>query len=698
MEQKTYDCVIIGAGLGGLTAGVALAKNKKKVLLLEKHHIPGGCATTFKRVDKKKNLFEFESSLHQIAGLDGTGSVGKLLKEMNLLDKITPVRQEKSYSTVKHHIGANSLEELITNLSETFPKEKDNIEEFFKDLKVLLEVIDGTFDRPMAPSNIHEWNNIRAVDLCNRYFKDKDLIDLLLANYPYYTDDKNAINAFYYFYPEMEYIVHGSWYIEGGSQVLSNTLRDEIVRLGGEVKTLQEVVKANFDSNANKIVSVETKKGEVYHAKEFAFNTSQMQVYKLTEQTQHLNELKDLKYSTSFDGAFVGLDVHPSKVGMTKQEYHVFDKKDKNRGFIISNYTEKDSSKSKDKVGTITVISITTANEWPKPGTDKYKTKKKQIEDQVKRLLMENFKGIDKHITILEGMSPYTIERYTYQDAGAMYGHEQIPNYPERKSETNIKNAFITGVWGDVGGGYEGAMLGGYFTGLRLAKPRSTKKVDLVYNKNLNLINITMVSVAFQLWGLWMFTVFAGMAFDTAEAAQNKIRMAANIGVAMWALAYFTFRKMTKWKHSWKPTLLEMASALIIVGMPMFTMTVGNADNNYGLFFMNYVSADNHGGSLLFFGASMFYALVWIISAFTMPATMEYAKWQMPATVTSRYSFWKINSMIALMWGIIFTITAVGYLFIPEPYSATIYSVIAFGPIIMHKIYKKTIVPMPMKK
>ncbi|MBN1145594.1 MAG: FAD-dependent oxidoreductase, partial [Bacteroidales bacterium] len=50
-----YDIIIIGAGLGGLTAGAKLAKEGKRVLVVEQHSIPGGYATTFK---KKDFLFE----------------------------------------------------------------------------------------------------------------------------------------------------------------------------------------------------------------------------------------------------------------------------------------------------------------------------------------------------------------------------------------------------------------------------------------------------------------------------------------------------------------------------------------------------------------------------------------------------------------------------------------------------------------
>jgi all-trans-retinol 13,14-reductase len=62
--RSNFDTIIIGGGLGGLTAGATLAKFGKKVLLLEQHYIPGGCATTFKRRD-----YVMEVGLHELDGL-----------------------------------------------------------------------------------------------------------------------------------------------------------------------------------------------------------------------------------------------------------------------------------------------------------------------------------------------------------------------------------------------------------------------------------------------------------------------------------------------------------------------------------------------------------------------------------------------------------------------------------------------------
>ncbi len=49
LKDKKFDTIIIGSGLGGLTTAVLLAKAGKKVLVLEKHYVPGGFTHTFKR-------------------------------------------------------------------------------------------------------------------------------------------------------------------------------------------------------------------------------------------------------------------------------------------------------------------------------------------------------------------------------------------------------------------------------------------------------------------------------------------------------------------------------------------------------------------------------------------------------------------------------------------------------------------------
>src|SRR6476661_5418555 len=55
-----YDVVVVGAGLGGLTAGAILAREGRKVLVIERSNSVGGAASSYKSGD----LF-VEGSLHE---------------------------------------------------------------------------------------------------------------------------------------------------------------------------------------------------------------------------------------------------------------------------------------------------------------------------------------------------------------------------------------------------------------------------------------------------------------------------------------------------------------------------------------------------------------------------------------------------------------------------------------------------------
>ena len=62
MSENTFDAVVIGSGLGGLTAAALLAKRGRKVCVIERNHSVGGAASAF-----KKGALTIEPALHQTA-------------------------------------------------------------------------------------------------------------------------------------------------------------------------------------------------------------------------------------------------------------------------------------------------------------------------------------------------------------------------------------------------------------------------------------------------------------------------------------------------------------------------------------------------------------------------------------------------------------------------------------------------------
>ena len=98
MAKTKYDVIIVGAVNGGLSAAAYLAKEGRKVLVLEKHNLPGGCATSFRR-----GRFEFEATLHEMCQMgkgEHQGAVRTLLDGYGLnVDWVSTEEAFRSIST-----------------------------------------------------------------------------------------------------------------------------------------------------------------------------------------------------------------------------------------------------------------------------------------------------------------------------------------------------------------------------------------------------------------------------------------------------------------------------------------------------------------------------------------------------------------------------------------------------------------------
>ena len=97
--EEQYDAIIIGTGMGSLTTAAFLAKEGKKVLLLERHYTAGGFTHIFKRKG-----YEWDVGIHYI---------GEVQKENSALRKCSIT------SPTKTCIGPIWGRYMIRSLSET---------------------------------------------------------------------------------------------------------------------------------------------------------------------------------------------------------------------------------------------------------------------------------------------------------------------------------------------------------------------------------------------------------------------------------------------------------------------------------------------------------------------------------------------------------------------------------------------------
>jgi len=154
-----YDTIVIGAGVSGLTTAILLAQNGRKVALLEKSHTIAPTIRGFFR----RNVY-FDTGFHY-AGMFGPAEpLTRLCDRLGILSHIKIGDDKKTigdcfYCTdpeVKFEFKTN-LRNLMQQLIESFPEEKEAIIRFLQNIKHFLDTInDDMFRVVMDPTSIFQ--------------------------------------------------------------------------------------------------------------------------------------------------------------------------------------------------------------------------------------------------------------------------------------------------------------------------------------------------------------------------------------------------------------------------------------------------------------------------------------------------------------------------------------------------------------
>lgn len=245
--NKDYDVIIIGSGIGGLVCACYLVNNGQRVLVLEQHHIPGGCCGSFVRGD-----YQFDTGVHFLGSLR-RGVLRRILDELDIFQDMsfssTDLTDQLFFpGNIKVRIFS-SYPDIIQEFSNVFPDQKEAVEKFF------------TFVETASFSDLFlKLRRASFKDMLDDYFSDPRLKAVLSALMGNIGLTAGTAPAFIACVLLRQYVLDSGFYPLGGMQTFSDALCDYIQAHGGEIRFKTEV--KDILSDANRVLGIVTRSGE----------------------------------------------------------------------------------------------------------------------------------------------------------------------------------------------------------------------------------------------------------------------------------------------------------------------------------------------------------------------------------------------------------------------------------------------------
>ncbi len=223
-----YDVVVIGAGLGGLTAAAILARAGRKVLVIERSNSVGGAASSYKSGD----LF-IEGSLQETSNpQDPRDPKHAVLNRAGVLDAVKWIPAGALYEVrggplEKPFVLPDNFAAARLALTARFPAARAGIRQ-------LLDEMEGIASATDAPSSGEAPQSLSQK--LDRLFGDDEAVKCALAaNLSYFHDDPGSLWWNFFAMAQGSYLLSGARFVQGGSQRLSSALARAVRTAGGEV-------------------------------------------------------------------------------------------------------------------------------------------------------------------------------------------------------------------------------------------------------------------------------------------------------------------------------------------------------------------------------------------------------------------------------------------------------------------------------
>lgn len=514
--EGQYDALVIGSGIGGLTAAACLAKMGKKVCVLEQHYTAGGFTHSYER-----NGYEWDVGVHYIGEMGSNKTIGR-----KLFDYITEgqLKWEPMASEFDRiYIGDQTFGLMSGKkayrqaMVDAFPEEERAIDQYLAYMRTVSNGVRGhTLDKIIPawakktkdsvfarflPSQQPPWFfNKTTREVLETLTSNQTLIALMTSQWGDCGMPPGESSFMIHSMIARHYI-NGGFYPIGGASQMALTIIPVIQQSGGEVFTYASVEKILTDSKGVK--GVRMADGHEINAPIVISNAGVFNTFNelLDDQTpqraDYVKKLDNVAVSMASICMYIGIQDTAENLELPKTNFWIYP--GENYDTIVNEF-KAEKTYTGDAEFPMVYISFPSAKDpdflnrypgratieivapclhswfeqwqdepWGKRGDD-YDAFKEVLSQRLLKALYEKMPHLEGKIDYYELSTTLSTDFFCRYKQGEIYGLDHSPKRFEQqwlKPKTDIKGLYLTGQ--DVlTCGVVGAMVGGFITAVQL--------------------------------------------------------------------------------------------------------------------------------------------------------------------------------------------------------------------------------------